>query len=140
MIRRFRNDENGSALVETAIVVPVAFLLFAGGVSLAQLIYKNHEAEKAIRYTTRYMARLPEASATATLAGQLLDSQIQTPQSRTVAVAIRSVGACPSRYDLLNVSSTLTYAVPLISMVTASPAFTFNVAHEEVVLDQTICP
>lgn len=57
-----RFDE-GSAMVETALVLPVMVLLFAGVAELGLAVYDHHQLSKAVRDAARFLARVPDPTA-----------------------------------------------------------------------------
>lgn len=58
-LSRFRRDEQGLQLVETAIVVPILLLLFAGTAEFGRFFYEYTTAAKAVRVGARYLAGKP---------------------------------------------------------------------------------
>ncbi len=55
-LNRFRRDELGIQLVETAIVIPILLLLFAGVAEFGRFFYEYTTAAKAARVGARYLA------------------------------------------------------------------------------------
>ena len=55
--RKFRKDENGAALVEFAMLLPMMVLLFSVIIEGARLLWAYQVAEAGIRDATRYIAR-----------------------------------------------------------------------------------
>lgn len=55
-LNRFRYDELGVQLVETAIVIPILLLLFAGVAEFGRFFYEYTTAAKAARVGARYLA------------------------------------------------------------------------------------
>jgi Flp pilus assembly protein TadG len=53
---------SGAAALETALVLPVAIILMAGGVEFGQLFSVYGTAAKSMRDATRYLARVPQAN------------------------------------------------------------------------------
>src|SRR4051794_5976032 len=128
ILQKFSRCDRGSALVETAIVVPVAIALFAGGIELSRGIFYNHAAEKSVRDVARYMARLPAAQAgDSALAKQWVSSELEkTPTNVVVTVDAARLAA-----GFVRINGQITYQLSLLSLVWSSPAITFQVAHEE---------
>src|SRR5450631_3669781 len=56
---RLAHCSSGSALVETAIVVPVAISLMAGAVDFGMALSTQTTLSKSVRNAARYMASLP---------------------------------------------------------------------------------
>ena len=59
---KFLRCASGSALVEGAIVLPVAIALMAGGVEFGMIWSVSATADKSMRDAARYLARLPASS------------------------------------------------------------------------------
>ena len=55
-LTRFRRDEHGISLVETAIVVPILLVLFAGVAEFGRYFYEYTTLAKASRLGARYLA------------------------------------------------------------------------------------
>ncbi|HEX2271797.1 MAG TPA: TadE/TadG family type IV pilus assembly protein, partial [Pyrinomonadaceae bacterium] len=55
-LNRFRRDERGVQLVETAIVIPILLLLFAGVAEFGRYFYEYTTLAKASRVGARYLA------------------------------------------------------------------------------------
>lgn len=55
-LSRFRSDERGVQLIETAIVVPILLLLFAGVAEFGRYFYEYSTLAKASRLGARYLA------------------------------------------------------------------------------------
>ena len=55
-LQRFRRDERGLQLVETAIVIPVFFMLFGATAEFGRYFYEYTTLAKASRAGTRYLA------------------------------------------------------------------------------------
>ncbi|RUZ85955.1 pilus assembly protein, partial [Mesorhizobium sp. M7A.F.Ca.US.003.02.2.1] len=61
-IRRFRGDEQGAALVETAIVAPFVLLLSAGVFEFSNILNTRLLLEAGVEDGARYMARCNDSS------------------------------------------------------------------------------
>ncbi len=57
-IRRFRRSEDGAALVEFALVLPMMLLVFAVIVEGSRMLISYQSAISAVRDATRYLARI----------------------------------------------------------------------------------
>ncbi len=55
-LSRFRRDERGVQLIETAIVIPILFVLFAGVAEFGRYFYEYTTLSKASRLGARYLA------------------------------------------------------------------------------------
>jgi hypothetical protein len=62
--RHAAQDENGSALVEGAVVVPVLCVLLFGVYEFSWFFYQQHLVSTGLRDAARYLARLPAACTT----------------------------------------------------------------------------
>jgi hypothetical protein len=61
LLSRLRRDGRGTAIVETAIVLPVIVLLMFGIVELGRALQQHHALTKSVRDAARYIARVPLA-------------------------------------------------------------------------------
>jgi hypothetical protein len=57
MLHRLRRDDEGTAFVEGAIIVPVLFMLMLGVFEFSRLIYQQHLVSTGIRDAAHYIAR-----------------------------------------------------------------------------------
>ena len=60
MPRMFLRDNDGSALVESAVLVPLLFVLLFGVYEFSWFFYQQHVASIGIRDAARYLARVKE--------------------------------------------------------------------------------
>ena len=67
-IRNFIRRENGTQMIEFAIVFPVLLLLFAGTVELGRLFYHYTTLAKATRAGARYLSTTTDVTASTTAA------------------------------------------------------------------------
>ena len=58
LLQTYWKNCSGAALVETAIVLPLALGLLAGSVEFGRAFYAYHAADQALRDAARYMARI----------------------------------------------------------------------------------
>ena len=58
-LQRFRSDERGLQLVETAIVVPIFLILFAATAEFGRYFYEYTTLAKAAQAGTRYLSAVP---------------------------------------------------------------------------------
>jgi hypothetical protein len=56
-LQRLRRDDEGTAFVEGAIIVPVLFMLLLGVFEFSRLIYQQHLVSTGIRDAAHYIAR-----------------------------------------------------------------------------------
>jgi hypothetical protein len=61
----FRRDEEGSALIEGAILVPVLFALIMGVLEFSYYTYQQHLVSTGVRDAARYLARVDDPTAAA---------------------------------------------------------------------------
>jgi len=59
LLCRFRRDDDGTALVETIIVLPVIVIFLAGILEFGALLFTKHQVETGLRDASRYLARCP---------------------------------------------------------------------------------
>lgn len=65
-IKNFIRGENGTQMIEFALVFPVLILLFAGTVELGRLFYQYTTLAKATRAGARYLSTVQTVNATST--------------------------------------------------------------------------
>jgi Flp pilus assembly pilin Flp len=70
---RFWRDEDGSALLEGALIIPVLFALVMGTLEFSYIFYEQHLVSTGVRDAARYLARTadPNAAAAQTAAQNL---------------------------------------------------------------------
>ncbi|MGH9875232.1 MAG: TadE/TadG family type IV pilus assembly protein [Pyrinomonadaceae bacterium] len=68
-IKNFLRRENGTQMIEFAIIFPVLILLFAGTTELGRLFYTYTSLAKATRAGARYLSTVPNVT-TSTTAGK----------------------------------------------------------------------
>jgi len=61
LLARLCRDRRGTAVVETAIVLPVIMLLLFGLMEAGRALYQQHTLAKTVRDAARYLARVPLA-------------------------------------------------------------------------------
>jgi Flp pilus assembly protein TadG len=71
-LNRFRRDERGLQLVETAIVIPIFLMLFAATAEFGRYFYEYTTLAKAARAGTRYLSDQPVTGANDTAAKNLV--------------------------------------------------------------------
>lgn len=136
ILKRFRNDERGAAIVEAAIVLPLGFLILAGGFELARGFTYHHAADKAARDVARYMARLPEAlAADDTLATRYMGERIIAPASAThtanLVTRTVEVNGVPLVVKAVQIQSSIAYDFPLLSILNIGKQMKFTIEHEQ---------
>jgi len=61
LLARLRRNPRGTAMVETAIVLPVVMLLLFGLIEMGRALHHQHILAKTVRDAARYLARVPLA-------------------------------------------------------------------------------
>ncbi|MBM1172028.1 TadE/TadG family type IV pilus assembly protein [Microvirga arabica] len=126
IIAEFRNSEQGAAIVETAIVAPLAILILAGGFEIGRGLSVHHAADKAVRNAARYLARVPATSATEAMA-----KQIVTADDPNLADATVTMDATRFTAGVVSLTAVVPYKVTLLSAVFSKSTVQFTVAHEQ---------
>ena len=65
-IKKFVRRENGTQMIEFAIIFPVLLLLFAGTVEIGRLLYTYTTLAKATRAGARYLSTTTDVAASTT--------------------------------------------------------------------------
>jgi Flp pilus assembly protein TadG len=65
-LHRFARETEGTAIIETAIALPLAIMLMVGGIEFGRIFLAYATADKTMRDATRYLARVPEDAICAT--------------------------------------------------------------------------
>ncbi|MCB2114789.1 MAG: pilus assembly protein [Rhodobacteraceae bacterium] len=122
-LRRFAREEEGAALVEFAMVLPMLLLIFAMIVESARVMIGFQSAIAGVRDATRYLARIAPMNICAT------GTAISTYDAQVGAIANQNLGTffLPQNVTVTSVSSSLdctktgTYRIspPPIATVTA---------------------
>jgi hypothetical protein len=109
--KRVRNSarnmcgEDGSSMIELAIILPVLLILFAGAAELGRLFYTYTTLDKATKVGARYLSTSKDATSTST----------NPPLAANAALAAQNlvVYGCPDRPD-----------IPIANCVTKPPIVT----------------
>jgi hypothetical protein len=144
-LRRFAGDASGTALIEMAIVLPLALSLMIGGVEFGRILSVYSTADKSVRNAVRYLSHVPETGVCSwglTNARNLALYGVLPGQSADPLVAgwtapgtiTLTAPACGSFTEDTIIA--LDAAVPFeVFMLSALPgfsnSFTLNVRHEE---------
>jgi Flp pilus assembly protein TadG len=88
-MRRIAGDQEGSALLEGAILVPVLFSLIFGVLEFSYYFYQQHLVATGVRDAARYLARVqdPNNATSQTIAQSLASTGSPTPGSTARRVA-----------------------------------------------------
>jgi Flp pilus assembly protein TadG len=139
-ILAFKREESGAAMVETAIIMPLAVVLFVGIAEFGRALWAHHQADKAVRVAARYLARLPDTAAVTgwgltraqdlALKGDLDGdgSPLVAQWSTTGNFTLSSAGSTP---DVVRVSAVVTYSVPLLVAIGLPSSVTYTVNCEQ---------
>ena len=71
-VRKFVRCENGTQMIEFAIVFPVLVLLFAGTTELGRLFYQYTTLAKGTRAAARYLSTVPNVTTSTTAAKNIV--------------------------------------------------------------------
>jgi Flp pilus assembly protein TadG len=128
MIRRFFQDKDGAAIVEAALVFPIAIILLAGVVEIGRGLYYYHQFEHLTRGASRLLARLPVAEVTSARATTFITTALagpgSAPQPARPTITVTLVG------EAVRVDAEVTYNFPLLAII-GRDALTMRVRHEE---------
>lgn len=113
-LARFRRDDNGAALVEFAIVLPLMLILFGVTVEGARMMQSYQSANAGVRDASRYLARV--APANSCVAGTAFN--ISSTQAKLLSIVDNKVtnGTSSATSNLQVVS-----VVPTLRCVSGTP-------------------
>jgi hypothetical protein len=150
--RRFAACRRGVAMTEFAIVIPVLFIVFAGGWEMARGLWLYEALNKSVRDASRYMARVqdPTSVASQELARRLvLTGDIGTTQParfnhNAVTVSVfkktypndsgviyRGPDGAAAPIDVIRVQAEMDFEAPLLFFLTFADPLKIKVMHEE---------
>ncbi|WP_165820057.1 TadE/TadG family type IV pilus assembly protein [Microvirga sp. KLBC 81] len=138
-------DQSGAALVEAAIVVPVALIVLAGGLELGRAISYHHAADKAVRNAARYIARVPAADVSNDQNAENLvrygtwsssvpsgvRSALSPGNVTDVRVVVTDDAATPPRPVRVRLEADVQYSLPLLTILDSNASLSVTVAHEQ---------
>jgi Flp pilus assembly protein TadG len=134
----FWHADSGVALVEAGIVLPVFLIVLAGGVELGRAISYHHTADKALRDSARFIARLPTDVAYDTARAQNLVaygswSPSGTPPSRLYPGVLTQLRFDQARFNagFVRLEADVTYTFPMLSVILGNDGLTVTVTHEQ---------
>lgn len=147
VFRKFRelpSCESGAAMVEAAIVIPLALIMLAGGVEITRGLAYHHAADKAVRDAARYIARLPTRDL-ANNPGRARNLVIYGTWTTALTSNAQSVlapgtmGAGGFSLDetklvdegIVSIKASITYTFPLLSIIFSDATLVFTVQHEQ---------
>ncbi len=142
-MRRFARSEDGTALVETLLVLPILLALIVGSFQLGSILAFRHTADKSVRAATRYLARLPEASFTVAPKWGLTEAQnLALTGTRSAGGNLllpgwsdpTSIAFTPGTYNgtpTVRLRAEVPVQIPVLRAFGFENAITLSVAHEE---------
>jgi Flp pilus assembly protein TadG len=137
---QFVRCTSGSAVVEAAVVVPLAIALMVGGVEFGRAIFNYHTVDKSLRNATRYLARVPspgvspflDQAKNLALRGTIDGSGEYFLSSWTAANTITIdntlLAGTPPRVRL---TASVPFTFAMLPSIGRSAQMTFTVSHEE---------
>ncbi len=146
LVRRFVRSTSGAALVEGALVVPIAIALMAGGTEFARMYVNYDTAEKAVRSATRYLARVPRDQICAgwglsnarnlAVYGKIAPAAGDAPLlsgMTTAMVTLASPTVCPPTGDpvIVRLEASIPHTGIMLGAIGITDAMTIRVRHEE---------
>lgn len=90
-----RDDQAGSVLVETALVIPVLFLLGFGAFEFGNIFYEYQSVTTGVRDAARYLARAPLGSAATSDCVEAINNLSAAAQNLAVSGDVHT--AAPAR-------------------------------------------
>ena len=152
--RELARCTSGSAVLEAALVVPVAIILMAGGVEFGRIFSAYGTANKSMRDAARYLARVPDKDSggnatNANICGWGLDnaknlamygkisptSGVDPPlipgwtDLNSITLQSPNCGGTPS--DIIDLRAAVPYSGFMFSVVGLSNTWTLSVQHQE---------
>lgn len=154
LLQKFVRCTSGTAVLEAAIVVPVAIVLMAGGVEFGRLFAQYETASKSMRDAARYLARVPNTDTSGNpttdyicgwgltnaqnLAVYGKISPANTDQSlianwTTAEVTLQSpsCGGTPSPPIVIELRSAVPYTGLMFTAIGIGNAWTIHLKHQE---------
>lgn len=149
--RRFAACRRGVAMVEFAIVIPVLFIIFAGGWEMARGLWVYEALNKSVRDASRYLAHVedPTSAASLQMAQRLvLTGDIDTGQPARFNYDKVAVNVDMKTYDnsagtyrgpdgndadinVVRVTAELTFDAPLLFFLSIANPMKIKVMHEQ---------
>ena len=155
-LRELARCTSGSAVLEGALVVPVAIVLMAGGVEFGRLFSAYGTANKSMRDAARYLARVPDKDSGGTLTianicGWGLDNAknlamygkmnpttgVDQPvipgwtDPTTITLQSPNCGAAPAEPIIIDLRAAVPYSGFMFTVVGLSNTWTLSVKHQE---------
>jgi Flp pilus assembly protein TadG len=156
LLRELARCTSGSAVLEGALVVPVAIILMAGGVEFGRLFSAYGTANKSMRDAARYLARVPDKDSGGNLTianicgwgltnakdlamyGKLnANPATDTPlipgwtDSNSTTLQSPACGGGATEPIIIDLRASVTYSGFMFGAVGLSNTWTLNVKHQE---------
>ena len=126
MTRKILRDDEGSALLEGAIVVPVLFSLIFGVMEFSYYFYQQHLVATGVRDAARYLAQVEDPSAGP---AQTAAQNLASTGSRAGGNFRRVAGFDPAEatitFTFVNNDAALYRALPQLRIVHVTGSFTW---------------
>ena len=126
MIRRILRDDEGSALLEGAIVVPVLFSLIFGVLEFSYYFYQQHLVATGVRDAARYLAQVEDPTAAA---AQTAAQNLASTGSRAGGSFRRVTGFDPAEatitFTFVNNDAAIYRGLPQLRIVHVTGSFTW---------------
>jgi Flp pilus assembly protein TadG len=154
--RELARCTSGSAVLEGALVVPVAIILMAGGVEFGRLFSAYGTANKSMRDAARYLARVPDKDASGNLTSAYIcgwgltnakdlamygkmnpNIALDPPlipgwtDSNTVTLQSPACGGAIAEPVIIDLRAAVPYSGFMFNVVGLSNSWTLSVGHQE---------
>lgn len=144
--RRLARDEEGAALVEFAIIVPVMLILLLGTAEIGRAVWYHHIVNEGIRDGVRYLARMPltatfiDQSKNMVLTGSPVGGSPRLAywtDPTTINVAVTNVDNSAGTYrgpdplPVITMTATVPFSFPLLNFLGIGPTITVTVADQQ---------
>jgi len=155
-LRELARCTSGSAMLEGALVVPVAIILMAGGVEFGRVFSAYGTANKSMRNAARYLARVPDKDAGGNVtidyicgwgltnakdlamygkinANPATDTPLISGWTDPNSITLQSptCGAAPTDPIIVDLRASVTYSGIMFGAVGLSNTWTLSVKHQE---------
>ncbi len=133
---KFQASHEGAAILEFAIVLPVAIALLAGAVELGRALYTYLAVEQAVRGGARYLARVPDPTCVpacswgAARAVRLAHGQIVS-NTGVAAELVKVAPLAEPPMDTVVMRADVEMAFSLFGAIGVPNSWTLTVSHQE---------
>src|SRR5262245_15507922 len=142
LLLRLARCSSGSAMVEAAVVMPVAISLMAGSIDFGRAYWASSTADKSMRDAARYLARVPQAAVCGwgltnaknlAVYGNLAGSgaPLINASWSTTNVTLAQPTDCGAAFTVIRLQATVPFTALTLTAVGLSNSITLNVNHEE---------